>query len=83
MLLVYIITLYLSSRPSNTNGGMLADWGIRHRPLPDNMWPNRTWIGMIPAAVAAGGSLPMLLEGVLHMPSLPVLAMIYVRTLLN
>lgn len=33
---------------------------------------------MIPAAVAAAASLPMLLEGLLHMPSLPVLVMLFV-----
>lgn len=36
------------------------------------------WIVMIPAAVAAAASLPMLLEGLLHMPSLPVLVMLFV-----
>lgn len=33
---------------------------------------------MIPAAVAAAASVPMLFEGLLHMPSLPVLVMLFV-----
>jgi hypothetical protein len=39
---------------------------------------NIHWAAMIPAAVAAAVSVPMLLEGILHMPSLPVLVMLLV-----
>jgi len=79
ILFVYTITSYLSSRPSNISEGKLAGWGITRRQLPNKLWPNRSWLYMIPAAVTAGALLPMLLEGFLHMPSLPVLVMIYVR----
>lgn len=33
---------------------------------------------MIPASLAAAASFPMLLEGILHMPSLAVLVMLFV-----
>lgn len=79
ILLVYLITCCLSTGPSDENEGKLANWGIGRRSLPKELWPNHTWLYMIPAAITAGASLPMLLEGILHMPSLPVLVMIYVR----
>ncbi|PQE18158.1 hypothetical protein CJF30_00009311 [Rutstroemia sp. NJR-2017a BBW] len=39
--------------------------------------PNRTWIWMVPSAVAAALALPLFVQALLHMPSLPVLVMLF------
>lgn len=40
--------------------------------------PNRILVAMIPASIAAAASLPMLLQALLHMQSLPALVMLFV-----
>lgn len=39
---------------------------------------NKHWAAMMPASFAGAVAFPMLLQGILHMPSLPVLVMIFV-----
>lgn len=62
------------STTTNTTRTLL---GLR-KPGGDKFLLNTYWTAMAPAAVAAAASLPMLFEGVLHMPSLPVLVMLFV-----
>lgn len=71
--LTYSVALYLGSESSNKTDGK---WGIL-RSRPDQLWPNSSWLVMIPAALATGASLPMFLQGLLHMPSLAVLVMLF------
>jgi hypothetical protein len=73
---VYIIFLRFTADPQ----GRLPQWGLK-QPDGDYALLNKYWIFMIPASLAAAASLPMLLEGLLHMPSLPVLVMLFVSCL--
>ncbi|TVY81547.1 hypothetical protein LSUE1_G006992 [Lachnellula suecica] len=71
----YIIALRMGSESATTNKPTKLS-GMR-RPSGNAFLWNKHWMVMIPAAVAAAASVPMLLEGVLHMPSLPVLVMLF------
>ncbi|TVY41369.1 hypothetical protein LSUB1_G003012 [Lachnellula subtilissima] len=73
---VYIIALRMGSDSTTTanKAGILQ--GIR-KPSGNGSVLGFYCTAMIPAAVAAAASLPMLLEGLLHMPSLPVLVMLF------
>ena len=56
----------------------MTGWGIQmFMGEHDFLWAN-TWTGMIPASLSAAAAVPMLLEGILHMPSLSVLVMVFV-----
>jgi hypothetical protein len=72
ILVTYSVALYLQTGPLND-----AEWGMQLF-RPDDLWPNYTWIVMIPAALTAGASLPMFFSGLLHIPSLTVLIMLFV-----
>jgi hypothetical protein len=75
--IVYISSLRLGSEASKSSTEKISQWGIR-RPAGGSLLFNKYWTGMIPAALSAAASVPMLLEGILHMPSLPVLVMVFV-----
>ncbi|TVY46711.1 hypothetical protein LOCC1_G004663 [Lachnellula occidentalis] len=72
---VYIIALRMGSDSTTANKARILQ-GIR-KPSGNGSMLSFYCSAMIPAAVAAAASLPMLLEGLLHMPSLPVLVMLF------
>ena len=74
---VYIIALRMGSDSTTTANKARILQGIR-KPSGNGSVLSFHCPVMIPAAVAAAASLPMLLEGLLHMPSLPVLVMLFV-----
>ncbi|TVY29279.1 hypothetical protein LHYA1_G001370 [Lachnellula hyalina] len=77
---VYIIALRMGSDSSTTTANKARILqGIR-KPSGNGSVLSFHCPVMIPAAVAAAASLPMLLEGLLHMPSLPVLVMLFPLT---
>ena len=58
------------------------NWALK-QPDGSVLLPNKCWAVMIPASLAAAASLPMLLEGCLHMPSLPALVMLFVSSIVG
>jgi hypothetical protein len=77
ILVIYTILLHLGTGSSNTNGWKPRIWTLR-RPERNDVLFHKHSLAMMPAAITAAASLPMLLEGVLHMPSLPVVGMLFV-----
>ncbi|KAL5327139.1 hypothetical protein ACEPPN_004831 [Leptodophora sp. 'Broadleaf-Isolate-01'] len=76
ILFVYIILLRIKSDSNYIPGPKRRGWGLR-QPDGDDFLANSYWTPMIPASLAAAASFPMLLEGLLHMPSLAVLVMLF------
>jgi hypothetical protein len=72
-----VILLRLGSDYSNKIGGRFSLWGLK-TPGRWDFQASKNWTVVVPAALSAAVSLPMLLEGLLHMPSLPVLVMLFV-----
>ncbi|KAL3419573.1 hypothetical protein PVAG01_08071 [Phlyctema vagabunda] len=66
--LAYLLFLYAP---------MVTSWRIGFHQAEQSLVPSLRWLPMLPAALMAAISLPMLLEGLLHMPSLPVLVMLF------
>ncbi len=77
ILIAYVILLRLGSEYSITTGGRFSQWVLK-TPGGWGFQASKDWTVMVPAALSAAASLPMLLEGLLHMPSLPVLVMLFV-----
>jgi hypothetical protein len=48
LLVTYILALYLGSESSNTSGKQYSQLRIRQRKR-NELWPNRTWLFMLPA----------------------------------
>ncbi|EKD20831.1 uncharacterized protein L3040_000936 [Drepanopeziza brunnea f. sp. 'multigermtubi'] len=76
MALVYVALLRIYTEPNVISGVKRRQWGLRQSEGNDFLL-NRHWIPMIPASLAAAASFPMLMEGILHMPSLSVLVMLF------
>ncbi|KAH7360357.1 hypothetical protein BKA65DRAFT_183371 [Rhexocercosporidium sp. MPI-PUGE-AT-0058] len=57
-------------------GSKTSRWRLR-QPDGDGFLAKRYLVPMIPASLAAAASFPMLLEGLLHMPGLAVLVMLF------
>ncbi len=76
VLVVYTIIIHLTTKSSNIPNGNSWRWMLRQSDEVDLF--NKSGLMMILASIAAAVSLPMLLEGILHMPSLPVLTMLFV-----
>ncbi|KAG4429820.1 hypothetical protein IFR05_014691 [Cadophora sp. M221] len=76
ILVVYIILLRIKIDSNYIPGTQKKGWGLR-QPDGDDFLANSYWAPMIPASLAAAASFPMLLEGLLHMPSLAVLVMLF------
>ncbi|KAH8658789.1 hypothetical protein BGZ60DRAFT_127210 [Tricladium varicosporioides] len=74
---IYIFALRAGSDSANTSSRKIPQLGIR-RSGGDDFLLNRQWSGMVIAALTGAAALPLLLEGLLHMPSLPVLVMLFV-----
>ncbi|CZR68518.1 uncharacterized protein PAC_18417 [Phialocephala subalpina] len=74
-LVVYTILLRVASETNHISGG-ISQWGLRKLTGSD-LLVNKYWAFMLPAALAAAASFPMLLVGLLHMPSLPVIVMLF------
>ncbi len=77
ILVAYLVTLRFDGESADTPRGDSRRWGLR-RPDGDVFMMNRYWAAMLPASLVAAAAFPMLLQGVLHMPSLPVLVMLFV-----
>ncbi|KAL2074834.1 hypothetical protein VTL71DRAFT_8613 [Oculimacula yallundae] len=75
-LLGYIILLRMRSISNHTRSFIRMGWGLR-QPDGDDFLANPSWGPMIPASLVAAASFPMLLEGLLHMPNLAVLVMLF------
>ncbi|KAE9379475.1 hypothetical protein N431DRAFT_553678 [Stipitochalara longipes BDJ] len=80
ILVVYTILIRLrrefSKTPSNTPGARAWKWTLS-KPGRDGLLSGKHSLLMLPASIGAAASLPMLLEGLLHMPSLPVIVMLF------
>ncbi|KAG9229045.1 hypothetical protein BJ875DRAFT_211746 [Amylocarpus encephaloides] len=72
---VYMVGWRLGAESTRDNTTS-TQWGIR-RPRMRELLATKYWVGLLPASLSAAASLPMLLEGILHMPSLPVLVMVF------
>ncbi|APA10752.1 predicted protein [Sclerotinia sclerotiorum 1980 UF-70] len=51
--------------------------GIDVQCTMSDFWPTRSWICMIPASFASAVALPLFMEALTHMSSLPVLVMLF------
>ncbi|KAF4626091.1 hypothetical protein G7Y89_g12070 [Cudoniella acicularis] len=73
---IYIFALRAGTDAAGSSSRKIPQYGIR-RSGGDDFFLNSQWTKMIPAALAAAAAVPLLLEGLLHMPSLPVLVMLF------
>ncbi|KAG4412497.1 hypothetical protein IFR04_014353 [Cadophora malorum] len=76
ILIIYIVLLRIKSDANYIQSSKRSARGLR-QPDGDDFLLNSYWGPMIPASLAAAASFPMLLEGILHMPSLAVLVMLF------
>ncbi|KAI9055222.1 hypothetical protein LZ554_000186 [Drepanopeziza brunnea f. sp. 'monogermtubi'] len=76
MAIVYVALLRIYTESNVLSGAKRRQWGLRQSEGNDFLL-NRHWIPMIPASLAAAASFPMLMEGILHMPSVSVLVMLF------
>ncbi|RDW71181.1 hypothetical protein BP6252_07744 [Coleophoma cylindrospora] len=72
--LAYVLALYTAEEPRAEENIL---WNYLQGSRRGSTWPVATWLAMFPAALMAAVSLPMFMMGVLHMPSLPVLVMLF------
>ncbi|RDW83314.1 hypothetical protein BP5796_04805 [Coleophoma crateriformis] len=72
--LAYVLALYTADEPKAEENIL---WNYLQGSRRGTPWPVATWLAMFPAALMAAVSLPMFMMGVLHMPSLPVLVMLF------
>ncbi|PQE03094.1 hypothetical protein CJF31_00002945 [Rutstroemia sp. NJR-2017a BVV2] len=79
LLLAY--TTITSSKSCQVEVGSITDrWStssLTKKVKVNALSPDRTWIRMVPSAVAAALALPFFVQALLHMPSLPVLVMLF------
>ncbi|XMA08503.1 hypothetical protein WAI453_001294 [Rhynchosporium graminicola] len=75
-LIVYIILLRVNFGSNKRLGTKIRGWGLR-QPDGDEFLANKHCVSMLPASLAAAISFPMLFEGMLHMPNLAVLIMLF------
>ncbi|CAG8974812.1 hypothetical protein HYALB_00000425 [Hymenoscyphus albidus] len=75
--IVYVLALKFGSESTASNPNNISQWGIQKPGGAGALMFNKHCIRMIPAALTAAASVPMLMEGILHMPSLPVLVMVF------
>ncbi|PMD34210.1 hypothetical protein L207DRAFT_638754 [Hyaloscypha variabilis F] len=76
ILVVYVILIRLSRESSSIHKVEWWRWAIR-KPDSGGLFLHAHLGLMIPASITAAASLPLLLEGLLHMPSLPVMVMLF------
>lgn len=79
ILIAYLIYLRIATMPNNTSGSLQRGLKMLSR---NDFLSNKFWVVMLPAALAAAASFPMLLEGILHLPNLPVMVMLFVSKVL-
>ncbi|KAE8452067.1 hypothetical protein EG329_002233 [Mollisiaceae sp. DMI_Dod_QoI] len=73
ILVTYILRAVFGSTNTQAN---TQQWSFRN-PSESDLLPTKYWAFMLPAAMTAAASFPMLLEGMLHMQSLPVIVMLF------
>ncbi|PQE32689.1 hypothetical protein CJF32_00008291 [Rutstroemia sp. NJR-2017a WRK4] len=79
-LLLAYMTIISSNSCQDEVGSATDRWStslLTKRVKPNGLSPDRTWIWMVPSAIAAALALPLFVQALLHMASLPVLVMLF------